>query len=181
MYYYATRGLGFLVRCATISRQLGQGRQRSGGSPLFMINHRSSTTTAEIWKFLGISILMGIHRLPRINNYWSRDKFLGLPVLQDYMSYSRFWSLWTNLHVVDNHSLPATRGLSRKVKPMLDTLDRTFLQCYNPSQQLAVYKGHVKSKVHMPKKLIKTVSKIWSCSCSCCVYLCTFQLLLAKQ
>ena len=37
MYSYATRGLGFLVRCATISRQLGQGRQRSGGSPLFMI------------------------------------------------------------------------------------------------------------------------------------------------
>ena len=36
---YATRGLGFLVRCATISRQLGQGRLRSGGSPLFMINH----------------------------------------------------------------------------------------------------------------------------------------------
>ena len=31
-----------LVRCETISRQLGQGRQRSGGSPLFMINHRSS-------------------------------------------------------------------------------------------------------------------------------------------
>ena len=42
MYSYATRGLGFLVRCATISRQLGQGKQRSGGSPLFMINHRSS-------------------------------------------------------------------------------------------------------------------------------------------
>ena len=38
MYSYATRGLGFLVRCATISRQLGQGRQRSGGSPLFMLN-----------------------------------------------------------------------------------------------------------------------------------------------
>ena len=30
------------MRCAIISRQLGQGRQRSGGSPLFMINHRSS-------------------------------------------------------------------------------------------------------------------------------------------
>ena len=36
---YAIRGLGFLVRCATISRQLGQGRLRSGGSPLFIINH----------------------------------------------------------------------------------------------------------------------------------------------
>ena len=47
MYSYATRGLAFLVRCATISRQLGQGKQRSGGSPLFMlniclVNHRSS-------------------------------------------------------------------------------------------------------------------------------------------
>ena len=41
MHAYATRGLGFLVRCATISRQLHVGL-RSGGSPLFMINHRSS-------------------------------------------------------------------------------------------------------------------------------------------
>ena len=29
MYSYATRGLGFLVRCATISRQLGQGPRSS--------------------------------------------------------------------------------------------------------------------------------------------------------
>ena len=45
MYSYATRGLGFLVHCATISRQLGQ---RSGGSPLFMINHRSSYIYQQI-------------------------------------------------------------------------------------------------------------------------------------
>ena len=59
MHAYATRGLGFLVRCATISRQLGQGRLRSRGSPLFMINHMSSTigcldcTTEglEVWSF----------------------------------------------------------------------------------------------------------------------------------
>ena len=62
MHAYATRGLGFYVRCATISRQLGQGRLRSRGSPLFMINHMSSTigcldcklpTTEglEVWSF----------------------------------------------------------------------------------------------------------------------------------
>ena len=51
---------GFLVRCATISRQLGQGRLRSGGSPLFMINHMLlavltvsylTTEGLEVWSF----------------------------------------------------------------------------------------------------------------------------------
>ena len=57
MHAYATRGLGFLVRCATISRQLGQGRLRSGGSPLFMINHMllavlpTTTEGLEVWSF----------------------------------------------------------------------------------------------------------------------------------
>ena len=50
MYSYATRGLGFLVHCATISRKLGQG---SGGSPLFMINHRStSSRMAVLYSFI---------------------------------------------------------------------------------------------------------------------------------
>ena len=57
MYSYATRGLGFLVRCATISRQLGQ---RSGGSPLFMINHRSSWAS-EASPTLAILLTSGLY------------------------------------------------------------------------------------------------------------------------
>ena len=58
MYSYATRGLGFLVRCATISRQLGQGRQRSGGSPLFMINHRSSYVCLFVCVTYGCGVVL---------------------------------------------------------------------------------------------------------------------------
>ena len=126
---------------------------------------------------------MGIHRLPRIRNYWSRDRLLGVPSLHRYMSSARFWSLWSNLHVVDNTSTPASGGggVSRKIKPVLDVLGRTFLEAYNPGQELSVdegmvkYKGRARGKVVMPNKPIKKGFKIWCCSCSCCGYLCTFQ------
>ena len=42
------------------------------------------------------------------------------------------------------------------------------------------YKGHIKGKVRMPKKPIKMGFKIWCCCCSCCGYLCTFQVYEGK-
>ena len=63
--------------------------------------------------------------------------------------------------MVDNETIANTEGLSRKSQPLLDVLSKTFLEAYNPSQELAVdesmvkYKGRVREKVHMPKKPIK--------------------------
>ena len=138
-------------------------------------------TTEEIWTFFGIIILMGIHRLPRVKNYWSTDSLLGLDPIRQSMSLSRFWAIWSNLHVVDNDTIPASGGPSRKIKPVVDVLSQTFLKHYNPGQELSVdesmikYKGHCKGKVRMPNKPIKLGYKVWCCSCSCCGYLCTFQ------
>ena len=39
------------------------------------------TSTAEIWTFLGITILMGIKRLPSIKLYWSGDALVSVPTL----------------------------------------------------------------------------------------------------
>ena len=72
-------------------------------------------------------------------------------------------------------------GPSRKIKSLLDILSDKFLKCYSPGQELSVdegmvkYKGRAKGKVHMPNKPVKVGFKIWCCSCSCCGYLCTFQ------
>ena len=41
-----------------------------------------NVSVGEVWTFLAIIVLMGIHRLPRIRNYWSKDPFLGIPTLQ---------------------------------------------------------------------------------------------------
>ena len=45
-----------------------------------------NTSTAEIWTFLGITILMGIKRLSSIELYWSGDALVSVPTLPQYMS-----------------------------------------------------------------------------------------------
>ena len=92
-----------------------------------------NTTTAEMWTYLGIIILMGINRLPRIKNHWSRDRFMGITDLHQYMSSTRFWTLWGNLHLVDNQSIANTGGVSGNIQPLLDILIKTFVETYNPS------------------------------------------------
>ena len=45
-----------------------------------------NTSTAEIWTFLGITILLDIKRLPSIKLYWSGDVLISVPTLPQYMS-----------------------------------------------------------------------------------------------
>ena len=135
----------------------------------------------ELLSFFGLITMMGIKRLPRLENYWSKDfNFCCNSPLRKVMSRTRFWQLWSNLHVVDNAQI-TSRGLTSKIKPVLDVLERTFFLNYCPGQELSVdeamikYKGHARGKVRMPKKPVKIGFKVWCCCCSCCGYLCTFQ------
>ena len=148
---------------------------------------RLSASRDEIWAFLGIIIEMGFNRQARISDYWSTDSKLGVKDVQACMSLNRFWSIWSNLHVVDNSTLSPGDGLGPKIKPVLDVLEKTFFENYSPGQELSVdeamikYKGRVKKgKVKMPKKPIKEGFKVWCCCCACCGYLCTFQVYAGK-
>ena len=124
---------------------------------------------------------MGINRLPRLENYWSNDfNFCCNSPLRKVMSRTRFLPIWSNLHVVDNAQI-TSRGLTIKIKPVLDVLERAFFFIYCPGQELSVdeamikYKGHAMGKVRMPTKPVKISFKLWCCCCSCFGYLCNFQ------
>ena len=47
-------------------------------------------STDEVWIFLGIVVLMGIYWLPQIKDYWSMDRLLGVPAVQQSISLRRF-------------------------------------------------------------------------------------------
>ena len=79
--------------------------------------------------------MMGIIKLLRIEKYWSPSLNFCCYALSPpkcFMSSHRFWQIWSNLHVVDNSTLSGN-GLTRKFKPILDVLSRTFLSNYSPS------------------------------------------------
>ena len=136
----------------------------------------------EIWTFLALVLLLSLHRLPRIRNLWSKNGYLGIREAQKHMSINRFLEILRNLHVVNNTDLSPGDGYVRKFKPVLDVLSQTFYRYYSPCQEVSVdeamvkYKGRVGGKVHMPKKPIRVGFKIWCLCCSCCGYLCTFQM-----
>ena len=68
-------------------------------------------STAEISAFLGINILMGIHKLPSMKDYWSVEEGLGNILIQNTMTRSRFLEILQNLHVANNlQELPPNTG-----------------------------------------------------------------------
>ena len=173
--------------CELIAQQtnkyaLQRGTARRTGS-------RRPTTAEEIWTFLGMVLAMSIKVLPRLNDYWSLDTMLGVPSIASRMPRDRFKFLFRHLHLVDETSLSSsTKQEDRhyKVKPLLRILRRSFMLSYSPSQEFVVdelmikSKGRAKGKVFMPKKPIKRGFKLWGLSCSCCGYLCNFQLYAGK-
>ena len=70
--------------------------------------NKTPVTKEEIWAFLGVIIIMGIHRLPEIDNYWSSDHLLGVEAIKKCMSRNRFWHIWSNVHLVDNGNVEKT-------------------------------------------------------------------------
>lgn len=143
------------------------------------------TTAQEMWVFFGMIIAMGIHNLPRYNNFWSTDEFLGVKALSECMPRDRFNYLRRHLHLVDDDTV-VDKDRHYKVKPLLDSLQTAFLRNYYPTQEIVVdelmikCRGRAKGRVVMPKKPVKRGFKLWSLSCSCCGYLCNFQLYAGK-
>ena len=145
-----------------------------------------TVTVSEMWTFLGIIVLIGFHVLPRLSMFWSRDHFVGIRSISECMSRARFRRIMRNLHLVDNTVPNVTGSRHVKVKPLVSCLQRQFLMHYYPSQEMSVdelmikCKARTKAKVYMPKKPVKRGFKVWCCSCSCCGYLCSFNIYAGK-
>ena len=128
-------------------------------------------TKEELKAFFGFSILMGIEKLPSVDDYWSKDPLLHYPPIADRIPRWRFREISRYLHFVDNDNLaprgdPAHDRLG-KVRPLVDHLGSKFEALYEPSKHVAVdeamikFQGRSSLKQYMPMKPIKRGIKVW--------------------
>lgn len=56
--------------------------------------------------FIGITIAMGIVKLPEIVFYWRKDGICNIPWFATVMTYTRYCTILRVLHLADNEKLP---------------------------------------------------------------------------
>lgn len=64
-------------------------------------------------RFIGILILSGYHTLPSIDDYWSTEPSLGIEIVKQSMSRTKFKTIKTFLHFCDNNELDKNDKLAK--------------------------------------------------------------------
>ena len=85
------------------------------------------TTEDEMKAFLGINFIMGINKLPSLEDYWSTDKCIGNGKIQNLITRTRFQSVLQNLHFCNNEN-DNKIDKSRKIRPVIEHLNKVFAE-----------------------------------------------------
>ena len=127
---------------------------------------------AELQRYLGLRLMMGIKRLPSFHDYWSTRRFVGDPEFRNQMTRDRFDAITTHLHFSNNDDPKAADDRMWKLRPVIDTLARTFKDVYTPGKEVAVdeslfrYRGRHHAIQFVPSKRARYGLKAYKLSSS---------------
>uniref|UniRef100_A0A1I8H3C2 DDE_Tnp_1_7 domain-containing protein n=1 Tax=Macrostomum lignano TaxID=282301 RepID=A0A1I8H3C2_9PLAT len=138
---------------------------------------------AEMKKFLGMVLFMGINSKPTIRHYWSTDVMYRNPYFQQAESLPRwrFLQLLAYFRCYDCREFDINDPLC-KVRPFLDLISRICRETYRPEQDVAIdetlilYKGRLLLKQYIPSKKAKYGIKLYCLTESTTGYLWNFLL-----
>ena len=148
-------------------------------------------TVNELRAFIGCLIIMGIHVLPSVDNYWSSDSILGVPEISQVMTLKRYKKIIEVIHLNDNCSaVPKGQdGYNKlhKVEPLSSALKVNLTKKYKSSSHVAVdesmipFKGRSSLKQYNPMKTIKRGYKVWCLADSESGYILNFDIYTGKS
>ena len=103
-----------------------------------------STSAAEIWRFIGVHIFMGIVDLPSVPMYWEA-RWRQSYVVQTF-SRDRFKELLRYFHIAEPTPTGVRHTVIDKIKPLHDLCLSTFSEYYIPGLELTVDESMVRFK-----------------------------------
>ena len=128
-------------------------------------------TAAELKAHMGFCMLMGIVRLPSIEDYWKKDTHYHYSPIASKISRDRFRDIRRYLHFCDNTTLPTpgTPGSNRigKVRPLVNMITERCSAAYKLGRDVAVdeamikFQGRSSLKQYLPNKPVKRGIKVW--------------------
>ncbi len=128
-------------------------------------------TAVELKAYIGFCILMGMVRLPSIDDYWKRNPIFRYEPIASKITRDRFREIRRYLHFVNYESLPApgTPGSDRvgKIRPVLEYVVEKCQSLYQPDRDIVVdeamiqFQGWSSLKQYLPMKPVKRGIKVW--------------------
>ena len=118
------------------------------------------TVKNEMKAFLGVNFIMGINKLPSLEDYRSTDKCIGNEKIQNVTTRTRFQSILQNPHYFNNDNDDKT-DKSYKIRPVIKHLNNVFVESLSNSlfqsvdKHMCKFKDRPSMKQYIKNKLIK--------------------------
>ena len=114
--------------------------------------HVFSTSLKETKAFFGMHIVMGIHKVSSIRDYWSSDPILQVPYIAKIMPLKRFEEHRAYVHFNDNEKMTSRDDKNHdrafKVRLVLDHFNQCFLKTLSSTKQQSIDEHMMKYKEH---------------------------------
>jgi hypothetical protein len=114
--------------------------------------------TIEMKRFIGLTLLVGLVKVPRLQLYWSRDHMFSLPLFKAIMDRDRYILLLKFWHFANNEENENNRDRLYKIRALITQLNTKFEEVYIPSEyisldeSLLIWKGRLLFKQYVPMK-----------------------------
>ena len=127
-------------------------------------------TNNDINIFLYINMMFGIHQMPALHMYWSKDPLLRVPPVAGAINRDRFKQIYRYLHLVDN--IPCDQSghdPMYKVRPLIDQVLASYNGYYSPGVAVSIdeamipFQGRLHFKQYIQNKPNPWGVKVWCC------------------
>lgn len=105
-------------------------------------------TVPELEAYFGFNILMGVVKLPSLDDYWKKDPLLHYHPIASKISRDRYRDIRKYIHFVDNTTLSpsGSAGSDRlaKIRPLLTQITNKCQELYDPHKDVSVDEAMIK-------------------------------------